>query len=164
MPFDRLIGWADAWATQNERNDFAAQIGPSDFAPRNLEVLPFLDPQAFRRKMEEASAVVAHAGMGTIITALELGKPILVVPRLGRLGETRNDHQVATAKRLAGDDLVLAAYDEAGFAQQMKVLEQHGGGARIGAQAEDSLLARVREFTTGQAWPSEGANRDRGDA
>ena len=156
MSFDRLIGWVDDFATANDRRDFAAQIGPSDFAPRTLEVLPFLDPQAFRRQMEEASAVVAHAGMGTIITALELGKPILVVPRLGRLEETHNDHQVATAKRLAEDNLVLAAYDEAEFAEQMKVLEQQSGGARIGARAEDSLLARVREFTVGGDWPPNG--------
>ncbi len=153
MPFDRLIGWVDDWATAHQREDIAAQIGPSELKPRTLEVLPFLDPQAFRRKMEEASGIVAHAGMGTIITALELGKPILVVPRLGRLDETRNDHQVATAKRLAEEGLVLAAYDEAEFAAQMEVLESHSGAARIGARAQDSLLARVREFTVGESWP-----------
>ncbi len=151
MPFDRLIQWVDDWASTHERSDIAAQIGPSDFEPQTVEVLPFLDPQAFRRQMEEATAVVAHAGMGTIITALELGKPILVVPRLGKLDETRNDHQVATAKRLAEDGLVLAAYDEAEFSAQMQVLEQQAtrarGDARIGSQASDSLLARVREFT-----------------
>ena len=102
--------------------------------------------------------------MGTIITALELGKPILVVPRLGKLGETRNDHQVATAKRLAEDELVLAAYDEAGFGRQMKVLERRGGSAQIGARAEDSLLARVREFTTGEAWRPERANGGSGSS
>ncbi len=153
MPFDRLITWVDDWATAHQREDFAAQIGPSELKPQTLEVLPFLDPQDFRRRMEAASAVVAHAGMGTIITALELGKPILVVPRLGRLDETRNDHQVATARRLAEDGLVLAAYDEAEFAAQMEVLEQRSGGTPIGAQASDSLLARVREFTVGESWP-----------
>lgn len=162
MPFDRLVTWVDDYATAHERKDFAAQIGPSDLEPRSIEVLPFLDPQAFRARMEAASAVVAHAGMGTIITALELGKPILVVPRLGALGETRNDHQVATAKRLAEDDLVLAAYDEAEFARQMEVLEARQGGARIGAQASDSLLARVREFTLAEAWPP--ASDERGPA
>jgi UDP-N-acetylglucosamine transferase subunit ALG13 len=154
MPFDRLITWVDDWATAHERSDIQAQIGPSDLEPRTLEVLPFLDPQAFRRQMEDATAIVAHAGMGTIITALELGVPILVVPRLGKLDETRNDHQVATAKRLAEDGLVLAAYGEAEFAAQMEVLERQASGergaARIGAQASHSLLARVREFTVGE--------------
>jgi len=51
--------------------------------------------------------------MGTIITALELDKPILVMPRRGDLGETRNDHQLATARRLHALGLIEVALDEA---------------------------------------------------
>lgn len=153
MPFDRLITWVDDWASAHGRDDFAAQIGPTDFVPKTLEVIPFMDPPEFRRRMVEAKGVVAHAGMGTIITALELGKPILVVPRLGDLNETRNDHQVATAKRLAEDNLILAAYSEAEFAEKMLLLEEQSDAPPITAQAEDSLLARLREFTLDEPWP-----------
>ena len=31
--------------------------------------------------------MVGHAGMGTIITALQSAKPLLVLPRIGALGE-----------------------------------------------------------------------------
>lgn len=153
MPFDRLITWVDDWASANERDDLAAQIGPSEMQPSTLEVIPFMDPPEFRRRMLEAAGIVAHAGMGTIITALELGKPILVVPRLGDLNETRNDHQIATARRLAEDGLVLAAYSEAEFAEKMVLLEQQSDGAPISAQASDPLLARLREFTLDEPWP-----------
>lgn len=164
MPFDRLIGWVDEWAVARERRDFSAQTGPSDLVPRALEPVPFLDPRAFRQHMESADAVVAHAGMGTILTALELGKPILVVPRLGARNETRNDHQVATAEHFAKEGLVLAAYDEAGFALQMTRLDAEiesrlEGGSyepRIGARGSDSLLARLREFAVGESWPPPG--------
>lgn len=153
MPFDRLITWVDDWASEQGRNDFAAQIGPTDLVPKTLEVIPFMDPIEFRKRMVEATGVVAHAGMGTILTALELGKPILVVPRLGDLNETRNDHQVATAKRLAADNLILAAYSEAEFAEKMLLLEQMTDGAPIASQAADSLLARLRQFTLDEPWP-----------
>lgn len=153
MPFDRLITWVDDWASEQGRNDIAAQIGPSDFAPKTLDVIPFLDPQEFRNCMVEAKGVVAHAGMGTILTALELGKPILVVPRLGDLNETRNDHQVATAQRLAEDGLILAAYSKAEFAKKMRLLEQKRDSAKISAQASETLLSRLREFTLDETWP-----------
>lgn len=153
MPFDRLIGWVDDWAVANARSDLAAQIGPSDFAPKALEVIPFMDPQEFRCRMLDATAVVAHAGMGTIITALELGKPILVVPRLGDLDETRNDHQIATAKHLAEDNLILAAYNEEEFAKQMLLLEHQPERAKIASQGSDKLLARLRDFTLDEPWP-----------
>lgn len=149
MPFDRLIEWVDAWAVAHDRGDVRAQIGPSRLQPRRVEVLPFMDPPRFRREMESADAVVAHAGMGTILTALELGKPILVVPRLGNRGETRNDHQVATARRLAEEKLVIAAYDEAGFAAGMEALEAAGERPRIAGRASDALLGRLREFVLG---------------
>ena len=149
MPFDRLIEWVDAWSADNDRRDVRAQIGPSELQPKSIEVLPFMDPPTFRREMETATAVVAHAGMGTILTALELGKPILVVPRLGERGETRNDHQVATARRLEAEKLVLAAYDEEQFRARMRELEEREGAPPIAPRASDALLARLRGFVVG---------------
>ena len=150
MPFDRLIGWVDDWALEQDRSDVRAQIGPSEYTPKRLEVIPFMDPQEFRREMREADAVVAHAGMGTILTALELGRPILVVPRLGSLGETRNDHQVATARQLEQEKLVLAAYDPQGFATQMERIQSEPDRPGISDRASDQLLSRLREFVSGK--------------
>lgn len=153
MSFDRLIEWVDAWAEEQGRDDVRAQIGPSRLVPKRVQVLPFMDPPTFRRTLAEADAVVAHAGMGTILTALELAKPILVVPRLGSRGETRNDHQVSTARRLEQEGLVLAAYDEAQFRARMGELEAARAGPPIPARASDALLSRLREFVIGEPWP-----------
>jgi len=113
MPFDRLVRAVDAWASIGSRERVLAQIGRGEYRPKHLEYVAFLDPPAFRETLAKAHAVVAHAGMGTIITALELRKPILVMPRRGDLGETRNDHQLATARRLHALGLVEVALNEA---------------------------------------------------
>lgn len=150
MPFDRLVGWVDDWAHSGERDDVVAQIGPTDLVPKRLRVLPFLDPPEFRRTMEAADVIVSHAGMGTILTALELGKPILVVPRLGSRGETRNDHQVATADRFAADGLVHVACSPEELALRLRELEQGAAvRTRISNRADDALLARIRAFVDG---------------
>ncbi len=39
--------------------------------------------------------------MGTILTALDLGKPLILMPRRADLGEHRNDHQLDTAAEMA---------------------------------------------------------------
>lgn len=147
MSFDRLVGWVDDWAGSNDRDDVVAQIGPTDLVPKHLRVLPFLDPPEFRRTMEAADVIVSHAGMGTILTALELGKPILVVPRIGSRGETRNDHQVATADRFAADGLVRVARSPEELALGLAELEK-GAAVRapISNRADDALLARIRAF------------------
>ncbi len=150
MSFDRLVGWVDDWALAGDRDDVVAQIGPSSFEPKRLRVLPFLDPPEFRRQVESADVIVSHAGMGTILTALELGKPILVVPRLGSLDETRNDHQVATADRFAADGLVLVARTPAELGLRLCELESGASSrSRISARADDALLARIRSFVDG---------------
>lgn len=149
MPFDRLIGWVDAWAARSGRSDVVAQIGPSALAPRHLRAAQFLEPPEFRRLMQQADAIVSHAGMGTILDALALGRPLLVVPRLGRLAETRNDHQVATARRFAEEGLLRAAYSEAEFGDEMQRLGTQRGGTGIRRGAEARLLAEIRNFALG---------------
>ena len=146
MSFDRMIEWVDEWAMSENRNDVVAQIGPSDFEPRTLKVLPFMAPPQYRERMASADAIIAHAGMGSILNALELAKPIVVIPRLSRLGETRNDHQVGTAKRLSEEGLVLTANTPGRLAEQMRALTERSVLQPIGAHAQDSLLTRLRDF------------------
>lgn len=146
MSFDRMIEWVDEWAMSENRNDVVAQIGPSDFEPRTLKVLPFMAPPEYRERMASADAIIAHAGMGSILNALELAKPIVVIPRLSQLGETRNDHQVGTAKRLSEEGLVLTANTPGRLAEQMRALTGRSVLQPIGAHAQDSLLTRLRDF------------------
>jgi UDP-N-acetylglucosamine transferase subunit ALG13 len=49
--------------------------------------------------------------MGTIISAAELGKRIVILPRRAELGEHRNNHQLATASRLSHLNGLVVADD-----------------------------------------------------
>lgn len=112
MPFDRLVHAVDQWAQAHPGVEVIAQIGPTASPPRHVKAVELLEPEEFQHQMQQAEVVVAHAGTGTIITALELGKPIIVMPRRADLRETRNDHQIATAERFAARGLVHVARDE----------------------------------------------------
>jgi UDP-N-acetylglucosamine transferase subunit ALG13 len=52
--------------------------------------------------------VVAHAGTGSALAALEAGKCAILVPRERAHGEHVDDHQVEMARELAGRSLVVA--------------------------------------------------------
>jgi UDP-N-acetylglucosamine transferase subunit ALG13 len=146
MPFDRMVRAVDGWAASRSREDVFAQIGPTPWKPEHIKFAPFLDPPEFRKRVTEATAIVAHAGMGSIITALELGKPIVVMPRLGELRETRNDHQVATAKQLVELGRVHAAFDENQLTDLLDRIDDMASGESIRAHASDELLDAVRAF------------------
>ena len=112
LPFDRLIETIDQWAAAESREDVFAQIGDSEYSAKQIRTAPALSPAEFRARCEQADVIIAHAGMGTILTALEFRKPIVVMPRRGNLGETRNDHQVDTAVKLEALGYVHVAADE----------------------------------------------------
>jgi len=115
LPFDRLVHAVDAWCSAGEREAVFGQIakpGPNGYVPMHFEWQPFLDPEDFRARFSQATIVIAHAGMGSIISALSIGKPIVIMPRMASLGEHRNDHQAGTARRFATRAGIFVAHDE----------------------------------------------------
>lgn len=81
MSFDRLVRAVDAWAAERGRDDVFAQIGPAAWRPQHIRWTILLVPSEFKRVFDSAEAIVSHAGVGTTLTALQAGKPILVLPR-----------------------------------------------------------------------------------
>jgi UDP-N-acetylglucosamine transferase subunit ALG13 len=150
-PFDRLIRTVDEWAASRSRTDVFAQIASSDFEPRHIKFTRFIEPAEFNRVMQETRLIVAHAGMGSIISALELGKPIVVMPRRAEFRETRNDHQVATAERFGAQGRILVAADERDLPEKLDQALTLGDSARIETQASPRLIATIRSFLDGHA-------------
>lgn len=146
MAFNRLVHVVDEWALDTGRQDVFAQIGETDWQPRHIAWSKFLQPPEFARRFSEADAVVAHAGMGTILTALHLGKPILVMPRRASLGEQRNEHQLATAKHLSRLGKINVAMDESELRIRLDDMGKLRPRDQIGAFASDELIGALQNF------------------
>jgi UDP-N-acetylglucosamine transferase subunit ALG13 len=148
-PFDRLIRAVDEWARLRARSDVFAQIASSSSCPQHIKFTHFIEPSEFNRVMQETRLIVAHAGMGSIISALELGKPIVVMPRRADFRETRNDHQVATAERFGAQGRIIVANDEQDLPAKLDHALTLGDSNRIHAQASPRLIATIRAFLEG---------------
>lgn len=146
LPFDRLVQAVNCWAKENARSDVFAQTGRSGSKPDFIESAEFLEPTEFTKRFKRADLIVGHAGMGTILSALRFGKPALVMPRRADLGEQRNDHQMATARRLAALGKVNVAFDEAELIRCLDNLPTIAVRDRTGAFADEKLQASIRDF------------------
>lgn len=146
LPFNRLMHGVDRWARENKRGDVFAQIGEGGWKPEAVDFAEFLEPPEFEKRFEEAQVIVAHAGMGTILSALHAGKPILVMPRRASLGEQRNEHQLATAKHMAAKGNVSVAYDEAQLFEGLDNLHELLARPPIGKYAAEGLVKEIRNF------------------
>lgn len=147
LPFDRLIRCVDDLAPRlNE--EIIAQTCHFGFAPKNIKTVDFIAPDEFDTIFERARLIVSHAGVGTILTALQKNKPIVVVPRIAALGEHRNEHQLSTVSAFKDLGYVHVAMNEEELTnillnEDIKPLKI------IGESASSSLIASVQEFIGG---------------
>jgi len=152
LPFDRLVRTLDEWCEKNPSQKVFGQIaepGPNGYIPKNFEWKSFIDPEEFTLRFSKSKLIVAHAGMGSIISALTHPKPILIMPRRLEFREHRNDHQMATAKRFENRDGVITAFEE----QQVRPLldsvlkkPSEADFVKVGEFAEQKLLDAIRDF------------------
>jgi UDP-N-acetylglucosamine transferase subunit ALG13 len=151
LPFERLIRSVDDWAAAHPGNDVFAQIGPSSYRPRHVRSAEFLDASMFRKMFSSAQLIVAHAGMGSIISALEMGKPIIVMPRRADQGEHRNDHQMTMVQKFLVHDRVRVALDEACLWRELDRCEMQLS-AKLGPSISPTLATAIRQFVRGDHW------------
>lgn len=111
--FGRLVGWMDEWAATSPGVRCVIQHGASP-APVHAEGLPIVPRAVMLELMSQATVVVAQAGPGSILDARSVGLVPIVVPRLARLDEVVDDHQVAFADvmRRRGDVVVAHERDQ----------------------------------------------------
>lgn len=146
LPFDRMVAAVDAWSHDNPAVSIFAQVGDSQLDSLSIQHRDFLPPSEAKRLIIQSELIVAHAGMGSILTALRFGKPILIMPRRAALGEHRNEHQMATAKWLESRSGIFVAWDEHELRQRLDERAQLLSGDNIPEYASPELIAKVQQF------------------
>lgn len=113
LPFERLIDAVDAFAASHPNEEIVAQTGEDAGAQKwnNLTLVRRLAPEDFAARVRAARLIVAHAGIGTILSAKQYGRPLVLVPRRHDLGEHRNDHQMATARQMENRSGLYVCWD-----------------------------------------------------
>ena len=91
-PFDRLVEWADAWADRHPDVEVFVQHGTAR-APAVADGAPLVPPTELSRRLADATAVVIHGGLSSIMEARAAGFVPLVVARDPARGEHVDSHQ-----------------------------------------------------------------------
>lgn len=89
-----------------------AQVGVSDYKPKHYQYYPYIDKSRFDEYIMQASHIITHSGVGSIITALKAKKPVVVYPRLKKYHEHVDDHQLDIAKAFEKMNYVICRHEE----------------------------------------------------
>lgn len=121
FPFDRFLKAIDNGIRSGKINEEVfAQIGNSKYTPSSFRYTQFLPFNEVIDLIKAASVLVTHAGVGSTLLCLELGKIPIIFPRIANLGEHLDDHQVEFAKQMEKERKVLAAYNEEDLLNKIK--------------------------------------------
>lgn len=110
-PFDRLLLILENAVRDRElTGEIFAQIGNSKFIPSLYKYERFIDFEIMADVIRKADIVVSHAGEGTTLLCLMLGKTPILFPRMASFREHVDNHQLELARKLSENKKVLAAY------------------------------------------------------
>lgn len=123
---NRLLKELDRCVKEEKLTDeIFAQIGHSDYLPKNFSYEKFLDKDEFDAKIQEADLIIAHSGVGTIITSLQANRPVLVYPRLAKYHEHVDDHQIQIAEAFEKKNYVMCCREEESLVDKIAACRNH---------------------------------------
>ena len=121
--FNRLVQAIDELPCAEER---IVQYGHSTYLPVHCQARAFLSFDETKDLMASARVVLAHAGTGTIMLALSLGKIPIAAPRLARFGEHVDDHQLELVQSLSELGLVVPYFPGHDLAKTIETAGRDG--------------------------------------
>lgn len=145
LSFDRLIKQVDSFAAEFNLPVFA-QIGPSEYHPVNMKFTQFCTAKEIDFYIKSSTVVIAHAGMGSIISALVHGKPLVIVPRYFMYSEHRNDHQLATARKFQSKAGVITVFSEDDLKNSIDMALALSDNVGISEFAPDDFVLRLKNI------------------
>ena len=108
---DRLLIMVDELCDEGviSGNEIIAQIGNTDYKPRNYKSFSLIGRDDFQHYMEQSELIITHAGTGSVIPPLKLGKKVIVFPRLQKYKEHLDDHQLELRDVFTNSGYTLSA-------------------------------------------------------
>jgi len=147
LPFERLVMAVDVWAAgATPRPDVLAQVGAGRVDYPYLRCVRTLDRSRYEAAIAAARLMIAHAGTGSILTALDRGVPVIIMPRDHRRAEHRDDHQSQTARQLEKMGLVAVAWSESELPALIDAELSRVGEGRPARQRSTELVDYIRSY------------------
>lgn len=81
------------------KEEVIVQAGHTKYETTKMKQFDLIPKDQIEELKEKASFIITHGGVGSILSAIKLGKKVIAVPRLKRYGEHVNDHQIEIVKK-----------------------------------------------------------------
>lgn len=143
--FNRLLKEIDKLIENKViKEDVFAQIGVSDYKPKNYKYIDFMSQDEFSNKMDEADIIITHAGTGVIVNAAKKEKKVIGVPRLSKYEEHVDDHQIQLINEFTSLGFIEPAYETKDIKEAIKNVKKKKYNKYISNTA--AIIDSIEEF------------------
>lgn len=108
----------------NIKEEVIVQAGYTKFEPRTkkkpIKIFSTIAKTELDKLIGQASLVISHGGVGSMVTANQKGKKVIAVPRYKKYHEHVNDHQVETIEIFAKRGYVMPVKNVEELGQALK--------------------------------------------
>lgn len=83
------------------------QAGYTKFKSDKMEIVDLIPAEELSKLQDEASLIISHGGVGSIISSIEKGKKVIAVPRRHEYDEHVNNHQIQIVKEFSQKGYII---------------------------------------------------------
>lgn len=106
--FDRLLKKVDEMIEKKViQDEVIVQAGKTVYHSAKMKIFDYVEQNQFNEYVDKATYIISHGGVGTIMSGINHGKPVLAVARLSKYSEHENDHQVEIVEQFAESGLII---------------------------------------------------------
>lgn len=143
--FNRLLEKIDELIDKKIITDKVfAQIGVSDYKPKNYEYKDFTTQDEFNKLLDKATTVITHAGTGVIVNAVKKEKKIIAIPRLEKYGEHVDDHQIQLIKQFEELNFIEPCYELDDLESKLKEIKNKKYNKYV--SNTDTIIESIKEY------------------
>lgn len=107
--FTRPLIAIDALCKEGKiREKVIVQSGFTEFPSEHLDYKPFVPVEELDLLYQEARIIISHAGSGSLLKGLKMGKKIIAIPRMPKYGEVVDEHQLEILEEFEKENYLLA--------------------------------------------------------
>lgn len=106
------------------KEEVIVQAGYTKYESKNMKVFDYVSKEELEEYIEQASFIITHAGVGTILDCLKRNKKVIAIPRLSKYNEHTNDHQVQIVEEFSKEKFILSIYEVDELENAIKSLKE----------------------------------------
>jgi UDP-N-acetylglucosamine transferase subunit ALG13 len=128
--------------------EIIVQSGHTKLQSAYFTFIPFMEPEELLSLYQRARIVITHAGTGSILKGVKMGKKVIAIARLKKYGEVVDDHQLEILNEFSKMKYICAWSENESLKQILTDIDQFTPSAYVSKKQDmiDHLHAYVRSI------------------